>query len=185
MGCLCFSISKHLTTRPCLRIAFFLQLHGCVFPFWFMTHFEFRFEVKLMTSGLGMGRKHLSTIDSQVWETKSHFSASFMKSSSICSQFLLEWDMIQMLSDHNGIACLMCLFSLSKSRKTPIFLDQFSSTLATTCVAICCYNREASTLPCQRHLLKEKLFSTHSNIAFPSSPDISRKRAAINHPCVS
>ena len=39
--------------------------------------------------------------------------------------------------------------------------------------------------PLRRHRLKAKVLSTHSNIAFLSSLDISRGRAAINHPCVS
>ena len=42
--------------------------------------------------------------------------------------------------------------------------------------------RGASTLPWRKHLLKTKLLSTHSNMALPSSPDISGQRAAINHP---
>ena len=41
-----------------------------------------------------------------------------------------------------------------------------------------------ATIGWRRHRLNAKLLSTHSNIAFPSSPDISRQRAAINHPCV-
>ena len=115
MGCLCFSISKHLTTRPCLRIAFFLQLHGCVFPFWFMTHFEFRFEVKLMTSGLGIGRKHLSTIDSQVWELNltSPLPSSNRGASVLNSCWNGTWS--------HGTACLMCLFLFWR----PFFLANF------------------------------------------------------------
>ena len=50
---------------------------------------------------------------------------------------------------------------------------------------ILCHTPGASTLPWRRHRLNEKLPSTHSNIAFSFNPNISRKWAAINHPCVS
>ena len=92
--------------------------------------------------------------------------------------------MIQKLSAHMKlqIGCALCP-SLSK-RTHLLFLNQFSSTLANSCVAIFCHNLGASTLPWRRHRLNEILLSTHSNIACPTNPDISRRRAEINHPCV-
>ena len=96
--------------------------------------------------------------------TKFHLFASSIMSRNICSNF----SYFQGPRDYP-------FFS------SPILLPP----LARIWVAIFCHKRGASTLSCRKLLLKTKLFSTHSNMALPSSPDISRKRAAINHPCVS
>ena len=50
-------------------------------------------------------------------------------------------------------------------------------------VAIFCRKRSASTLPCRKHLLQLSQLSTHSSMALPSSPDISRKQGC-NQPSV-
>ena len=77
------------------------------------------------------------------------------------------------------------LFHLASPREKlfPFFIHS-SSKLAQIWIAIFCHNREASTLPCRKHLLKLKQLSTHSNVALPDSPDISRRRTEISHPCV-
>ena len=67
---------------------------------------------------------------------------------------------------------------------TFLHFNHSSSTLATIWVAIFCHNREASTLPFCKHLLKLQLLSTHPKVPLPDSPDISRRRAANSHPCV-
>ena len=63
--------------------------------------------------------------------------ASPFLSRSICSMLLLEWDIIQKLSAHMDLQIVCALSPHRKSKKTRIlFLVQFSSTFAKSCVAI-------------------------------------------------
>ena len=129
-------------------------------------------------------RRHWSTKDSQVWVPgpTSRFLYQIPK-----HLFQMAFGMGQdpeVIGPH-AAAYLMCLFTFELQQDGHLFLVQFSITLTKSCVNIFCHNREASTLSWRRHRLKAKLLSTHLSIAFPSSPDISREKAAVNHPCVS
>ena len=73
---------------------------------------------------------------------------------------------------------------MRKGRCSFFSFVQFSSTCAKSCVAIFCHNLGAPALPRRRHRLNEKLLSARSNIAWPSNPATSRRKAEIIHPWV-
>ena len=92
--------------------------------------------------------------------------------------------MIQKLSAHEA-AYLMCLFTFEvresnfasnrRLRQGSVETPRLWQTMATQLLV----NVE------DEWARKRMGLSSHQNTAFPTSPDISRKRAASNHPCVS
>ena len=81
-------------------------------------------------------------------------------------------------------AFLSCSFIFEVHENTHSFLYPFFFHIRQELGWPFCHKRGASTLPWRKHRLKTKLLSTHSNVALLSSSDISRRWAAINHPCV-
>ena len=89
------------------------------------------------------------------------------------------------MSAHMKLLFLSCSFIFEVHENTHSFLYPFFFHIRQELGWPFCHKRGASTLPWRKHRLKTKLLSTHSNVALLSSSDISRRWAAINHPCVS
>ena len=129
-------------------------------------------------------QKHtcLSTTDSPVW-APSPIYLLLQQGLLASAPSVFEWDMTQKLCAHRK-RHIWCTPSPSTSKRTPfLFYIHSSSTLAKIWFAIFCHKRGASTLPCRTHLLKLKRLSTLSKEVIPDSPDKSRRRAEISHPC--